>query len=915
MPTDRPTLVRLLGDTLGDVIADQEGEEVRALVERVRTLSIRATQHDTAAAAELAEVLDAVPPARTEVLTRAFATWFRLINLAEEQQHTHESLDRGRAAARRGELRDGSVRAAVAALADTGAGPDEVRELLDRLLVQLVLTAHPTEAKRRTVLTKLSRIGGFLADLDESDPVPWRRRELRQLLHEEVTSLWQTDETRVRPPSVLDEVRNGLWWVEQTLVDVVPQVLEEVEEACTEHWPGADLEVPPFLRVGSWMGGDRDGNPNVTVEVTEQAIREATLLAIRVHQRAIDDMHGLLSTSERYPTTAAFDGVLAGAIELLPDTAREAERKYPKQPYRQLMLMVYARLDATSRAARRPWHADHMPDRVAYRDAGEFLADLDVMAASLRAAGAEALAEGRLGRLRRQVRVFGFHLVRLDLRQHADRHRAALDELLARYHVVDEPGTLSEDQRVDVYLEQLANRRPLAPHDLAHLTDQTAETVDVLRLVGRAHDRVGPEVIEAYVISMATHVSDVLGLLLLAADAGVDDDLDVVPLFETVDDLAGAADTMRSLLSIPAYREHVAARGDAIQVMLGYSDSGKDSGYVASTWALHRAQRELAEVAAEHGVTLTLFHGRGGSIGRGGGPARRAILAQPADSVRGRLKLTEQGEVVTHRYRDPRTARRHLEQVVNAVLHTAPTVLPDGERTTGTARWQEVVEELSQRSRRAYRALAHDEPATTRFVADATPLSWIGELNIASRPAKRRETAGIDDLRAIPWVFAWTQSRIAVPAWYGLGTALQESAGEDPEHWEELRAMHDGWPMVTTMLANAELGLATSDLDIARVYADLADEHDRQVVFGAVREEHVRTVEALLRIVGRDELLADDPRLAERLELRDPYLIPLHLLQVNLLRRIRDDADDDPALRRALAVATSGIAAGLRTTG
>jgi phosphoenolpyruvate carboxylase len=347
--------------------------------------------------------------------------------------------------------------------------------------------------------------------------------------------------------------------------------------------------------------------------------------------------------------------------------------------------------------------------------------------------------------------------------------------------------------------------------------------------------------------------------------------------------------------------------------MIGYSDSGKDSGFLSATWSLFRAQRELAEVAAEHDLALTLFHGRGGSIGRGGGPARRAILAQPADSVAGRLKLTEQGEVVTHRYRDPRRARRHLEQVVNAVLRTA---LPgDRERTAGDARWEEVIGELAATSRRVYRSLAHDEPATARFVHDATPLSWIGELNIASRPAKRRESAGIGDLRAIPWVFAWTQSRIAMPAWYGIGTALGDWAGEDDARWSELRAMHDGWPMVGTMAANVELGMATVDLGIAQQYADLADEHDREVVMEAITNEHERTVDALLRLTDREQLLADDPRLEAHLELRDPYLIPLHLLQVNLLGRVRSEPEEDPALRRALAVATSGIAAGLRTTG
>jgi phosphoenolpyruvate carboxylase len=911
----RRAQVRLLGDTLGDAIAAQEGEEVRELVERVRTLSIAYGRGDEDAAGELTTLLGGLEPARTELLARAFATWFRLINLAEEQAQTHRELDADRLAGATGAVREGSIRAAVGGLAARGLDAAEVAEALPRLLVQPVLTAHPTESKRRTVLTKLARVGDFLRELDEGDPVPWRRRELTARLREEVVSLWQTDETRVRPPSVMDEVRNGLYWVEQTMVDVVPRLLAELDDALEEHWPGAGLSAPPYLRIGSWMGGDRDGNPYVTVEVTEQAMREARVLAVRAHQRTIDEMHGLLSSSDRHGTTAAFDATLARAEAAMPDEAAVAARKYPHQPYRQLIALVYARLEATAEAARRPWQDDTAPPAIAYGRADELLDDLDVLRDSLRAGGAPELADGRLWRLRRQVEVFGLHLVRLDLRQHADRHRAALDELLVRYGVVDDPETLDEEARTAVLLRELEGRRPVAPHDLRRVSDETAQTVELFRLVARAHDRIGPEVVEAYVISMANSPSDVLSVLLLAADAGVDDALDLVPLFETVDDLDGAADTLEALLAVPRYRAHIAARGDRLQVMLGYSDSGKDSGYLSSTVALHTAQRRIAEVADRHGLVLTLFHGRGGSIGRGGGPANHAIRAQPAASVHGRLKLTEQGEVISHLYRDPRVARRHLEQVTNAVL---ATLVPDPahDDTVHDGDWATLLDELAATSRTAFRALAHDEPATARYVAVATPLQWIGELNIGSRPSRRTAGNGIDDLRAIPWVFAWTQHRLAVPAFYGLGTALTGWAGEDEERWARLREVRAGWPLVDTLLTNAELGLSKSDVRMGRRYGAIADPADRELVLPPIEAEVARTTAALLRLRGADELLDDDPDLVERLRLREPYLTPLHLLQVALLRRHRDAPEEhEPTLRRALAIATSGIAAGLRTTG
>jgi phosphoenolpyruvate carboxylase len=668
--------IHLLGDTLGRVIAAQEGQPLLDLVEDVRGLSISHRRGEKDAGARLRTLVEGLDAGEATTVVRAFATYFRLINLAEEQDRERRTIAEAHAAAAGDAARPESVEAAVATLAAAGLSASDVRALLDRLLVMPVLTAHPTESKRRTVLTKLGRVADVLRDLDLTDLPPWEVAEREALLEEEITSLWQTDDTRVRPPSVLDEVRNGIYWIDVTLFDLLPRLHETLEAALATHWPGERWRVPPVVRLGSWMGGDRDGNPFVTADVTQQALREHQGLALRLYMRAIDEMHGLLSTSDRLGVSDELAASLEAHQEVFPDTAEEAARKYPHQPYRQKMALVYRSLTETARLARAPWREDHVVPAGVYPDAAALLADLQVMRDSLDERAGGALASGRLGRLARQVELFGFHLVTLDLRQHARVFRAATDELFAGYGL-PAPSALSEDDRIAALEAELTSGRPFTPARLDGLSEETAEVVRLFRLVRRAHERLGPAAIDSVVISMAEQPSDVLRVLLLADDAGVADALDVVPLFETVADLRGASATLQRLLEVPAYAEHVAARGGHQQVMIGYSDSNKDGGYLASTWQLHTAQRALAEVADEHDLTLTLFHGRGGSIGRGGGPAAAAILAQPPRSVRGRIKLTEQGEVVTDRYSHPLLARRHLEQVLHAVLRTAvPTDEP-----------------------------------------------------------------------------------------------------------------------------------------------------------------------------------------------------------------------------------------------
>jgi phosphoenolpyruvate carboxylase len=910
-PATRAQL-ELLGDLLTSTIAALDGEECRELVVRTRRLASAHRAGDTAAGEELDRLLHELPADETLAVVAGFTTYFRLINLAEDQAVVRQQIAERQAAAGADQTFPETIRAAIEHFAARGVDADHLAEMLPRTAIRTVLTAHPTESNRRTVLTKLGRIAATLSRLDQERLSPEVRADLERDLGEEIASLWLTDETRPRPPSVIDEVRNGLYWFDATLFDLVPRLYRELDTAVAHVYPGADIDVGRFLRFGSWIGGDRDGNPNVTTEVTEAALQEHKALAIRLLRRSIDRMHAHLSVAARRGSSPQLRDRYEELAQRFPAAAGDLARRYEAQPHRQFLAMVYQVLLATEERARRPWRADYRVDPRSYRHAGEFVADLQLLRDSLRAAGAGSIADGRVRDLQVQAEVFGFHLATLDLRQHARRHLAALSEVFARYHDADDYGALPEDDKLALLCRELEQSRPLAP-PILDFSEDTNETLALFRLVRRAEERVGPDAIDTYIISMTEHASDVLAVLVMARDAGCAHGLDVVPLFETVDDLHRAPEIMERLFGLPTYREHVRARGDHQQIMIGYSDSNKDGGYLAATWELQKAQRALAEVTERHGIALTLFHGRGGSIGRGGGPANAAIRAQPPESVRGRIKVTEQGEVIAARYRDRRLAHRHLEQIVHAVLLTARR----GRRPRTSARLDEVGDELAELARRAYVALVHETPELVDFLHEATPLDSLGQLNIGSRPARRASGQGIADLRAIPWVFAWTQARINLPAWYGVGSALDAWAGEDEDRWEELRTLTASSPLVATMLANVEMALAKSDLRVAGDYAALARPHVREAVLPRLVEEYQRTVAALLRVRGHDQLLADEPGLLGVLRLREPYLDPLHAVQLALIDRLRDGVDerDEPQLRAALLAATNGIAAGMRNTG
>ena len=682
--------VHLLGDRLGETIVEQEGRALFDLVEEVRGLAKAHRAGDGAAGERLLRRVEALPLAESRGVVKAFATYFQLVNLAEEQERVRVLRRREREAHARGGSATETIAAAVGELRESGVSPAEMQEFLDRLLIMPVFTAHPTEAKRRTILTKLARIADLLRGLDLESPTPEEERAAHEALREELVSLWQTEETRAYKPDVMDEVRNGLYYFETTLCDLAPEVVVSLERAVAGHYPG--IRVPPaFLRFGSWIGGDRDGNPFVTVAVTEEALRAHQDLALRLLRRGIERLHGHLSTSERLGVEPLLLESLKADAAAFPDEAERAEARYLRQPYRRKLRYVYRKLGATLEASGRPWRADHVVRPGTYAGVSELLADLRVLQESLRAHGGARLADGRLGSLVRQAEIFGFHLASLDLRQASARHASAIAEVFARHGVASRHAEAGEDERAALLTAEIRAGRPFAPHRL-DFSPSTNETLDLFRLVRRAHERVGPASVESYVVSMTRGPSDLLAVLLMARDAGVSDRLDVVPLFETVADLHAAPATMERLFENPAYSRHLAARGGVQTVMVGYSDSNKDGGYLTANWELHLTQRALAAVCRKHGITLTLFHGRGGTVGRGGGPTNRAILAQPPESVGGRLRLTEQGESVTNRYSNRALARRHLEQLVHAVL------VAGGRRPAGTPSREGTWERATERA-------------------------------------------------------------------------------------------------------------------------------------------------------------------------------------------------------------------------
>jgi phosphoenolpyruvate carboxylase len=899
--------VRLLGSLLGQVLQEQGGPELLACVEQIRRRAIASrTDPSREAHRTLRSLVDALDLPRAREVVRAFTLYFHLINLAEEHHRLRTLRDRelrGQPAPR-----PDSVAAALAGLRQEGVSAGAVAEFLARLELRPVFTAHPTEARRATVLLHLRAIGELVVRLDDPQATPEARRRAVDALLGRITALWQTDEVRARRPSPLDEVRGGLYYLERSAWQVAPVLYRDLQEAVEHYAPEAARAVRPYLRFGSWMGGDRDGNPSVTVEVTERTLELHRERVLRLYLDEVVALGRELSVSTRQvgvstELAASVDQAMAEFPALLEDP----DFPPPSEPYRRKLRVVEERLRRT---------LDRRPG--GYATPAAFVADLRQVGRSLEENRGVRVARGRLQDLVVRAETFGFHFASLDLRQESGVHGRVVAHLLQRAGVVDDYLRLPEPERAAL-LGRLLQSPPVRaePED-----PEAAEVLRLFRALPRWQERFGQEACCTYIVSLTEAASDVLEVLWLAAQVGlyrwqageVASRLHVVPLFERIEELRRCEDVLEALLRTPAYRAHVAAWGDRQEVMLGYSDSNKDGGYLAANWSLHRAQKLLPEVARRHGCTLRLFHGRGGAVGRGGGPAERAILAQPPGALEGGLKVTEQGEVLAGRYGNPRIAHRHLEQLTHALLRAglSPAARPNPAQL---ARWEAVMEDLSERSRRAYRALVYEDPDFLAYFAQATPIHEITRLNMASRPAARTGTMRVEDLRAIPWVFSWTQTRTNLPGWYGLGSALDGFVRDQPEGILELRAMYAGWPFFRSVVDNAQISLGTADLSIARLYAELVeDDGVRERVYGRIREEYERAVRWVLEVTGQRELLDNSPVLQRSVRLRNPYVDPLHHVQVRLLRE-RRRAPDDPGVREAVGLTVNGIAAGVQTTG
>ena len=913
--------IRLLGGLLGQTIVEQEGQALLDLEEEIRLLckDRRAVGTSDKNRQKMSAQIEAMMPDilgdidQAMAVLNAFTTYFQLVNLAEEQQRVKVLRQRTETAEYEEKPMRETIADAVSRLRAEGMSASDMQSVLDDLAITLVFTAHPTESKRRTILLILKAIGELLQKLDSRDLLNSERANIHEEIHGYIVLLWQSDETRDRRPTVLDEVRNnGIFFFENTLYNLVPKIYEDLIGALATYYPDTDFVIPPFLRYGSWIGGDRDGNPYVTLETTQLALREQKESILQRYNIEVDALYELLSPGRaRVDFDDEFLDSLKADFALVPEEEHEVLERFAMQPYRQKLIMMFRRLRATRAVNQQSWR-DHAVDPRAYATVDEFLHDLRLIERSLIANKGERLARGRLARLIRQTEVFGFHLATLDIRQHAERHRSAMAELMRSYDVVFDYDALSEHDKIKLLTTEISSLRPLTAQ--LDFSDETTQTVSLFRLIRQAQEKVGTHAIQTYIISMTTEVSNVLEVLLFAKDAELFGKIDVAPLFETVEDLLNAPQVMRDLFENPVYRKHILERGDQQQIMIGYSDSNKDGGYLRANWMLFTAQRAMAQVCDEYKIKLTLFHGRGGTLGRGGGPANRAILAQPPESVRGRIKITEQGEVISTHYADPGIAQRHLEQLVDAVLLTS------GKRPEYALAdaWAQAMDELSQIAYLKYRSLV-EKPEFIHYFQEATPIGHIDKLNIGSRPSSRRQTKAIDDLRAIPWVFAWTQSRVNLPSWYGVGTAIAEwtAADESGQRLSNLAEMYREWPFLRTVLDNVQMGMGKSDTDISILYARMTSDDVRKAIFDDIVNEYDQTRKMLLAITGQDELLDNEPWLQNSIRVRNPYVDPLHFIQVGLMERLRNEPNhpDAERMREAILLSVNGVAAGVQNVG
>ncbi|GGC85435.1 phosphoenolpyruvate carboxylase [Undibacterium terreum] len=903
--------IRRLGRILGDTVRNQHGDQIFELIEHIRQSSIRFQRDaDVAAREELETTLDNLSNDQTTQVIRAFSYFSHLVNLAEDQHH----IRRSRAHLIAGSApKQGSLEHTIDSLYASGQTTQQLLEFFDTAQVTPVLTAHPTEVQRKSILNCQMVITRLLDERDRMQLTPEESAANEEALNRAVLTLWQTRMLRTSKLSVLDEVENGLSFYDYTFLRELPHLYAGLEDLlCSKDGELKQLELPSFMKMGSWIGGDRDGNPFVTAEVLEKTLAMQSDRALKFYLTELHTLGSQLSIAN----------LLVGASEDLLALARRSPDHSPHrsdEPYRLAISGMYARLSATYRKLFNAEPAIHAAGEAdPYADAEELIADLDIVHQSLLAHGSAALTRGRLRHLRRAVRVFGFYLAPLDLRQNSDVHERVVAELLEAAN----PGTnyLGQDEegRIRLLLAEISSARPLASPYIEYSEDTRSELA-IYRGARTAQQRYGKGAVPNCIISKTDGVSDMLELALLLKEAGLLHplegrlDVNIIPLFETIEDLQNSAPAMDRLLGLPEYARLLQSRSNAQEVMLGYSDSNKDGGFLTSGWELYKAELELVKVFARRQVRLRLFHGRGGSVGRGGGPSYQAILAQPAGAVQGQIRLTEQGEVITAKYGNPEVGRRNLEVLAAATLEAS---LLSGAEPAPSEEFLAAMGELSEHAFRAYRNMVYETEGFEQYFWESTVISEIAGLNIGSRPASRKKSTAIEDLRAIPWVFSWSQCRLMLPGWFGFGSAVQAYLKAHPENGlATLQAMFKTWSFFSTILSNMEMVLAKSDIGIASRYAQLVkDEALRNRIFPRLQAEHEATIAVLKSISGQDQLLSANPLLKRSISNRFPYLSPLNHVQVELLERYRN-GDPDERVRRGIHLSINGIAAGLRNSG
>lgn len=910
--------VRFLGNILGEVLVHQGGNELLDVVEKIRETSkaLRA-EYTPELYQEFLSMIKQLDSEKRHQVIRAFAVYFQLVNIAEQNHRIRRKRDYERSAGET--VQPGSIEMAVKTLKEKGFEYSDVEEILSSLSLELVMTAHPTEAMRRVILDIHKRISEDVMLLDNPILTLREREQLREKLLNEVITLWQTDELRDRKPTVLDEVRNGMYYFHETLFHVLPDVYEELERCLHKYYPENRWHVPTYLKFGSWIGGDRDGNPSVTSDVTWETLRVQRKLAIREYKRILIELMGVLSFSTN---------IVNVSEELMASI--EEDRKHvvikkadiwrnEKEPYRIKLAYMITKLSNILDES-----TLGQPNR--YDSPEELIRDLKVIDCSLRHHYADYVADTYIKKTIRQVELFGFHTATLDIRQHSQEHENAMTEILAHMNIVEDYSALSEEEKINLLADLLNDPRPLTSSHFKY-SENTHECLEVYRTIYRAQKEYGKNCINSYLISMTRGASDLLEVMVLAKEVGlyrVEPDgtvvcsIQSVPLFETIDDLHAAPQIMKRLFDLPVYRRSVQARNDVQEIMLGYSDSNKDGGVVTANWELLVAMNDITAMSKDYGVKLKFFHGRGGALGRGGMTLNRSILAQPSHTIGGGIKITEQGEVISSRYSLKGIAYRSLEQATSALL-TSATAARTEKVDEKEAGWKEIIKEISEVSLEKYQDLIFRDKDFFNFFKESTPLPEIGELNIGSRPSKRKNSDRFEDLRAIPWVFAWTQSRYLFPAWYAAGTGLQSFYQGKEENMKVLQDMYNNYPFFSTLIDTVQMAVAKADMNISKQYTYMVkDEEVRNRIVGLIKEEYKLTKDLLLKVTGQQEILDNVPVIQESIRLRNPYVDPLSYLQVQLLaelRELREQDGDDAELLREVLLTINGIAAGLRNTG